>query len=72
MSEEYDCDGTRLPRCPSCGESDMDWWDGTTMLNDGDTQITHCPFCCEEYHTTMHLDASFSTEIINSEKKGIE
>lgn len=60
--KEFDTDMTEFPICPYCGHEDIDWWDGTTLNNDGDIEHTFCPSCGEEYQVTMHVSTRFTTE----------
>ena len=58
---EQDTDYTTFPTCPSCGESDQDWWDGLPPKNDGDEWEADCSACGTKYKVTMSVDVSFCT-----------
>lgn len=53
------------PICPHCEKDDCDWWDGTNLQTDGDTQISICGYCNEKYDTLMHVSYNFQTRKID-------
>lgn len=53
---------TQLPICPYCGFEDYDWWDGTTLLSDGDSETVKCDRCERKYIITIGISYDFTTE----------
>ena len=65
MTQEINTEWRDLPTCPGCGIQDEDWWDGTAMKSDGDTEVSECPNCHTKYRTTMSITTDFTTEKIS-------
>lgn len=63
MIKEEDHQWTPTPVCPHCGNKDEDWWDGTSLKNDGDSKDAECGSCGKEYRTEMSLTVDFSTSV---------
>lgn len=51
-----------LPKCPHCDYDQEDWWDGSHLSHDDDTEQQGCQSCGEDFKITMHVSYSFSTE----------
>ncbi len=46
-------DGEGAPKCPLCGFSDSEWWDGQPEQLNGDAWYSTCPNCDKDYVVTM-------------------
>lgn len=55
------------PTCPKCGEADSDWWDGTSLVYDGDEKAGKCPFCGAGIKITMCVTTTFQTVALEGE-----
>ncbi len=64
---DFDTEWTDYPVCPHCGCKDEDWWDGTSMRNDGDTDEFSCGNCEADYAVTLSTSVSFKTKKIEAE-----
>lgn len=53
---------TSVPVCPWCGAEDQDWWDGSGLQSDGDTEDLECGTCDKPYETTVHYEVDFCTK----------
>lgn len=56
-----DCEYTREPVCPACGERDGEWWDGGLEAEET-TRVT-CGHCEAVYDCAMHVEYTFTTTI---------
>ena len=68
MNDErsIDHEWTDFPVCPWCGLVDQDWWDGTTIENDGDKEETECDRCKKHGHSLMGISKSDIQKEIDS------
>lgn len=53
---------TEVPVCPHCGQKDTDWWDGSKLNGDGDTEEMACAICGGLYEVRMCIETSFCTK----------
>ena len=65
MTDKIEHDWTDEPVCPHCGAQDIDWWDGTSLRDDGDFEIVECMNCGEEFRQTISVSYSFTTDKIS-------
>lgn len=70
MASERDTEGTWAPTCPHCGVVDQDWWDGTALKDDGDTEVVDCGSCGKPYETTLHVSTDFDTRPVAGTVEG--
>lgn len=56
----------RFPRCPWCGDSYEDWWDGHGFQADGDECEMECGACNKKYVATMCIETSFQSVRVTS------
>lgn len=61
-SERIDHEYTGVPVCPWCGWKDNDWWDGSGLKDDGDTEKMECGDCEKPFETTMYISRDFCTK----------
>ena len=59
---DIDHEWTDIPVCPWCGFRDDDWWDGTSMDKDGDTEVQRCGNCERDYEVSMSISPDFNTK----------
>jgi hypothetical protein len=58
-----------LPRCPYCGATEEEWWDGHGLQNDDDTTEMECGRCERPYSVTLRVSHEFKTAVVDSESK---
>lgn len=59
-----------FPKCPHCDFLNEEWWDGTTLKSNDDTEKRSCISCGEEYEVTMHVSYRFSTDFVKEKENG--
>jgi len=57
-------DWESYPTCPKCGIADPEWWDGSPMKGDGDTEEIECSDedCGHKYYVAMCVDVTFQSK----------
>lgn len=56
---EFDTEYQDLPKCPSCGHEDRDYFE--TLELDRDEGEASCPACGDRYEYEIHRDICFTT-----------
>ena len=69
-SEEYiDTNHTDFPKCPKCGTEFEEPCDLEDLIRDNDETTIECENCGTEYSVVLHVEYSYSTELIEEEEK---